>query len=698
MDDVVAKELDRYRSGEIDDIGLENRFKDDPGALEELAMAFMNGDGVEQSDCECSLMLERAIAAGSTEAAWKILGMPMRQGETVSAESDSLRGWIAFLLTYTKDMGDDEAQARREEAERHASADPLVAATLICAHCAEDAKDIMRWEGYAGDVLRPQALYEAGRLLIRFGQRGARHSDGLDRIRESADLGHPEAMLELGKVLSSGCGPEHWRAVEYLKGAMGAGIAEAGRWLCLYEPISGSPATGALFSPEPWKGLEGTRWPYAIPCDEGSLPELWLLVEMCGFVPGSLIGDLLDHGPGDEVYEDDTFLLLMDGRVADHDKVRMRTMPSLWFKPTGLELRWGEWHLGITSIRSNRDLGIVQFRQILRMCLASAEGGDREFILGPRLAPPYAEAPWPEPLDIGVVKALVQAARLRDFSHWIPVGFHRIGPVFELSVGHGCTVSAEADPDPCRRRTVFSIRCSCDGVVLEAECDAAEVRSDTIDLRCHGCTVRFLLPEGFDPKRYVERQIRRHGQGVHHLEIMGRAMDTDLQCRDGSDRSDDTPGTWEMRDERTVRILDEATSTQNMSLLSMLYDEKHPIPVRGSWIDVSGLERFEEWPERCSDLGVSVFGTIGGVAGYCISDVLTSDLDDVIVLSEHSELRFRGTGPYERSRREEEYLMSNGVPFWKSEPGRLGHQAAVTRPIEEKDRGRWLPSSRLVAA
>lgn len=196
-------------------------------------------------------------------------------------------------------------------------------------------------------------------------------------------------------------------------------------------------------------------------------------------------------------------------------------------------------------------------------------------------------------------------------SHWIPVGFHRIGPVFELSVGHGCTVSAEADPDPCRRRTVFSIRCSCDGVILEAVCDAAEVRSDTMDFRCPGCTVRFLLPEEFDPKLYVERQIRRHGQGVHRLESLGREMDTDLQCRYGRDRSDDTPGTWEMNDERTVRIVDEATSTQNMSLLKQLYDEKHPIPVRGSWIDISGLERFEEWPERCSDLGVSVFGRLG---------------------------------------------------------------------------------------
>lgn len=686
MNEAVRKALDRFRAGEIDDTDLRDQFKDDPAALEELAMVFLNGDGVEQSECECSLMLERAIAAGSTEAAWKILGMPLRQGETVSTGSDSLRGWIAFLLTDTTGMGDDEAWVRREEAERHASADPLVAATLICAHCAKDAEDIMRWEGYAGDVLHPQALYDAGRQLIRFGHKGARHSDGLDRIRESADFGHPEAMLELGKVLSSGCGPEHWRAVEYLKGAMGAGIAEAGRWLCLYEPISGSPATGELFSPEPRKGLDGTRWPYVIPCDEGSLPELWLLVEMCGFVPGSLIGDLLDRGPGDKVYENDTFLLLMDGRVADHDKVRMRTMPSLWFKPTGLELSWGEWHYGITSIRSNRDLGVVQIRQILRTCLASAEGGDREFVLGPRLAPPDVKAPWPEPIGTNVAKALVQAARLRDFSHWNPVGFHRIGPVFELSVGHGCTVSAEADPGPCSRRTVFSIRCSCNGVILETECDAVELRSDTIDFQCPGCTVRFLIPEGFDPKRYVERQIRKHGQGVHRLEILGRAMDTDLQCRDGRDWSDDTPGTWEMREDEAVCILDEAASTQDMSLLETLYDENHPMSVRGSWIEASGLGRFERWPERCSDLGVSAFGTIGGVAGYRISGVLTSDLDDVILLSEHSKLKLRGTGPYDRSGREEDYLRLHGVPYWKSEPGRFGYQAAITRPPAKKER------------
>lgn len=369
-----------YLDGRIDGHGLITRSEGDAEGLGEIAWMLFSGEGAPIDDDTCADAIDAAYEAGNTEIAWRILEAPEREGEEID-DWRCPRQTALLRILYPERMevvdGVPSCTSSIDRSmlpgiEACAFGHPEIAATLICGNHAGGLSDLERWEKLAKDAFKAQTLYWLG---IRYGEYG---SIGLlqDCIERSAELGYPEALLATGQLWFCGCitGWDYGKAERYLKVAEAAGMDEAGVWLMMYEPLPSLPIRAA----EPVSGIggfAGSRWRYKLPYSKELVPEMPVLWELTGQNIISPIRPFLRYRTGKE-FDNRTFRLTMSylGPEDSPEWAKRTSTPNIWFKPTGLEIYWGE-HLD-NRLFTNRRVDLLQVRHILRICIETVADGD----------------------------------------------------------------------------------------------------------------------------------------------------------------------------------------------------------------------------------------------------------------------------------------------------------------------------------
>lgn len=380
--DVIADSslFDDFRNGTVTSKEVRSACSKDPEALIRLAHMYRDGDGVPASQRTCLDLLRDAMYKGSYEAAWEILESPEMPGEDPAYSQCHRRKALDWMLTkYVESTylngslmcGNVDDPSMLPELERRALDHPEIAATMICSGRREWRDDPDFWIDAAGDAF----IDKTSRVLVGLCIDNRDVEGCLRRLRKASEHRVAWACTMLGAMEFIGYGVERdpVSARRRFETASAGGDRLASAWLSLYSGIGDRPAGDKRDAFRGGRRGGSIRHSEALQCDLDDLPELAVLRQIASLNPPSAEeGHTILSGPKGIcnrtffIHETDSRDTLMMAGAA-----RLAT-PRFCFLPTGFELtldRRGR------EVVSNRRLGRMDIRRILRICIRSVVDG-----------------------------------------------------------------------------------------------------------------------------------------------------------------------------------------------------------------------------------------------------------------------------------------------------------------------------------
>lgn len=275
--------------------------------------------------------------------------------------------------------------------------------------------------------------------------------------------------------------------------------------------------------------------------------------------------------------------------------------------------------------------------------------------------------PWPTgEMDTKVAKALLQAVRFRDFTHWRRE--KGMGLEYSLKIGFGYKLHASPDPDIKGMSAVYTVSYHEDDMILEMELDGARIDEGVIELLGSDCEIRLFLPVSFDTDRYIRRRMRKprpKGIDVEYALRRGRGVDTpwtgrtDVADRRGEYWGSDSRARTRRLEPGFMELLDRVTAMQRFDGLKEHYDEEECNEKGPILLKFTGMDR----TSYCTGIRVEAEGGLEGFARFELRGTLSADGDGIVVAGKG----FRFTMVMDDTVPngiEDAYLDDHPVPSW----------------------------------